>query len=157
MTGAARPGDDGGTRSGLYPCDQYLFADLLTEAERVVLGRLRGVLRRSQPLEDGETVRTARSLAGALGLRVLDLAQRSSGRLSVLTVTAGRPTGPVALAGLTRTGTRGLLRRGGGRGRRGRCGGSGSRSRRGRSRGLLTYGRAGTGTGTHTRPLPVTG
>lgn len=38
------------------------------------------------------------ALAGALGLRVLDLTQRSAGRLSVLSVAVGRPSGPVALA-----------------------------------------------------------
>ncbi|SEQ61947.1 helix-turn-helix domain-containing protein [Microlunatus flavus] len=38
------------------------------------------------------------ALAGALGLRVLDLTQRSATRLCVLHVGVGRPTGPVALA-----------------------------------------------------------
>ena len=32
------------TGTDLYPCDQYRFADLLTDAERAVLHRLRGVL-----------------------------------------------------------------------------------------------------------------
>lgn len=37
------------------------------------------------------------ALSGALGLRVLDLTQRSSSRLTARPVTVGRPTGPVAL------------------------------------------------------------
>ena len=37
----------------LYPCDQYRYADLLTDAERAVLARLRGVLdTRVRPLLD---------------------------------------------------------------------------------------------------------
>ena len=41
------------TASELYPCDQYRYADLLTDAERAVLGRLRGVLdTRVRPLLD---------------------------------------------------------------------------------------------------------
>jgi len=38
------------------------------------------------------------ALSGALGLRVLDLTQRSSSRLAARPVAVGRPTGPVALA-----------------------------------------------------------